>query len=179
MGKRIRVTKIRLGAFGAVALLAATAVGVFAYFSATGTGTTFVTTGGAQSTWAISLDAVDSALPGPVVPGGAVEGLYILVTNTAANSESLNALTAGLTTDTAGGVYNVASSAFVNSCQASWFTVSVATFGALPRVVAAGATYQGAISNGDPEVYVSMPANNGTDQSACENLEPQVTINAS
>jgi hypothetical protein len=174
MGRRIRVTKIRLGAFGALTMTLALAAGVFAYFAATGSTTTFVSTGGAPSTWVVHVDQINPAQPGPITPGGSPEGLYVEVTNGAATTQTLNAVTATVNADANGGIFDVKSNASVDTCLASWFSVSVSLNGnALPMAIPAG----GAIGN-DILVDISMPAS-GTNQSACENLEPQVTINAS
>jgi hypothetical protein len=185
MSKRVRITKFRLGTFGAMTMTLALAAGVFAYFGATGTSTTHVTTGGAPTTWSFSnvracatnCDSGSTATGGPLSPGVNSDEIDFQLDNMAPTTEVLNNVTPSMTTDVNGGIYDVVSNAFVDTCQADWFTLTFETTtpGYLPlsvpsnTVTAAGITY----------VLVSMPANSTIDQSACENLEPQVTLNAS
>jgi hypothetical protein len=89
--RRIRITKPRLGAFAALSLITATAVGVLAYFGAVGTGTASVTTGSAPATWqfigitncATSCASGSSATGGPLSPGVNTDEIDFDVKNTA------------------------------------------------------------------------------------------------
>jgi len=184
MNKRVLVTKRRGAAFIATAATLATAVGVFAYFLATGTTTTHVTTGGAPSTWsftnvsecATSCDSGSTATGGALTPGVNSDEIDFQVDNTASSATVLDTITPSMTTDAGGGIFDVTSNAFVDTCLASWFTVTFKTTtpGYLPVSVGSNAVS----AAGNMYVLVSMPANASVNQSGCENLEPQVTLTA-
>jgi len=182
--RHIRITKPRLGGFMAIALVGSTAIGAFAFFAATGTTTTHVTTGGAPTTWsfsnvsecATSCDSGSPATGGAITPGVNSDEIDFQVDNTAPSTETLRNITASATTDAQGGIFDVKSSAFVDTCLASWFTAAFETTtpGYLPLSVPSNTV----TAAGNMYLLVSMPANTSVDQSACENLEPQITLTA-
>jgi hypothetical protein len=115
-----------------------------------------------------------------LTPGVGSQEVTFDVTNHTSSAESLTGVTAAMTTDAAGGISNGYSpgSPFVDACQASWFSLTVYGTGALPASIPAGETYKAA--TGDTlAVVISMPANDTVNQSACENLSPEVMVSVS
>ena len=144
------------------------ATGALAYFLAHGTGTTTTTvTTGAAANVPLTFTAVGAS--GPVLtPGGASDSFRVN-----ANNGNSAAATFGLAVtakhDASGGVFNTASSSYVDGCQASWFVITLTTGG--PYVVPANSAV-----NVDT-VTISL-TETGTDQSACESLTPEIDIAA-
>jgi hypothetical protein len=176
--RRIKITKTKLAAFGAAAGLLASGVGVFAYFIGQGTGSAqgnFSVGAPALGTWTIETPYLHTG--GPLTPGGDYALYAFDVTNNTSQPMQLNAVTATVTADAAGGVFDTISGKNVDSCKASWFTATLDTDGVpLPLVIPAGASLSGYPLN--PYIEVAL-VDSGTNQSACENLAPQFTINAS
>ena len=147
---------------GAIALGGAGAA--LAYFTSSGTGTGNATFG-TSSNWSVASTAPTG---GALLPGTGTDTVAYTVTNSGSGYQELNGTTAALTTDVGGGVYDTTTSAFVDGCQASWFTVTNTT---VSGDVAGG---------GDLASSLTIALNDsGTDQDACQGLDPQVTISAS
>jgi hypothetical protein len=184
MGRNVRVTRLRAGAFLAVAAIGATAVGAFAYFLGTGTGTGSVSVGSAPTEWAISVTACPAACAdgstatgGALTPGVNSDELDVSVQYLGSGTVTLQSVTGAMTADAGGGVYDLNSHASADSCLASWFAVGSAA----PYTAEAGAPPVSGLSHGNTwhgYVVVTMPANASVDQSACEGLQPQVTFTA-
>jgi hypothetical protein len=158
--KRKRVA-VPLGVIVSLAL----AAGAFAYFTSTGSGTGNATVG-SSSNYAVTVDA---ATGGPLYPGSGTTNLAYHVKNVSPGQQRVSSIAATLTTDTAGGVYNTSSSAFVDGCQASWFSVSNHP-GTLPDNLAGGATH-----SGSADVVLN---DSGTNQNPCQGVTPQLTVTA-
>lgn len=161
---QLKKKKRVVAGLGAVACLAL-AAGAFAYFTSTGSGTGNATVG-SSSNYAVT---VDPATGGPLYPGSGTTNLAYHVKNVSTGHQNVSSITAALTTDTAGGVYNTSSSAFVDGCQASWFTVTN-NAGVLPDNLAGGATH-----SGSADVVLN---DSGTNQNPCQGVTPQLTVNA-
>ena len=153
------------------AIVFLTAGAAFAYFTLTDSGTGYVTDD-PPATFTITLTAPTG---GQLAPGnGVIDSIGFTVTNATSTAQTVNNETWALTTDSNGGVYDTLTSQYVDGCQASWFTVVGGDGGvALPHSLAAGAS----LDNGG--LTVTMPADAGTDQSACQGLDPQVTVTVS
>ncbi len=168
-----KLTKKRLAAIGFVGVLAITGVSV-AYFtggsgSVNGSGSVGasspwgVTTG--ASTWSGSLTAL--------YPGAAnnTEFIPFTVTNNGNGHQSLATMTAVLLKDASGNA-ETASGTAITGCLASWFTAALDSGNpALPSNLAPGGTYTG-------KVDLTMQ-DSGTNQNACQNAAPAVTVTAS
>jgi len=135
-----------------------------AYFTSTGSGTGNATVG-ASANWAVATSAPTG---GPLYPGTGTDTVAYTVTNTDSGFQELNGTSAVLTTDAAGGVFDTTTQAFVDTCQASWFTV---TNTSVSGDVAASADLSSSLT-------ISLN-DSGTNQDFCEHLAPQVTISAS
>ncbi len=86
-------------------------------------------------------------------------------------AQTINAETYSITTDAAGGIYDVNSNAFVDGCLASWFTLIGQDGGtALPVTLQPGQSIQGGT------MTVTMPAAPTVNQSACAGVAVQVEV---
>jgi len=160
------------------AILVAAAIGIgsvtaLAYFLTRGTSSTSVTApvGGTPPPIAFTLLTTNVA-PGPITPGSGMVEYNINATNPTSTPLTF-ALTATVKTDGVGGVYDNVSSAFVDGCKASWFTTQIGEPVGWQYSLPANAT-----NIGIDHVIVKM-TESGTDQSACENLSPEVDVAAS
>ena len=168
-----KLSKKRLAAVASVAALAITGAAV-AYFTGgsgtvTGSGTVGsssplgVTTG--TPTWSGSLTAL--------YPGATnnTQFLPFTVTNNGNGHQSVTTIAASLPAQ-ANGDAQTAAGADIPGCLASWFTATVdAGNPILPSNLAPGGTYTGKID-------LTMQ-DSGTNQNACQNAAPAVTITAS
>jgi hypothetical protein len=136
----------------------------FAYFTSTGSGTGNATVGSA-GTWTVATSAPTGGL---LYPGVGTDTVAYTVTNSGSGYEELNGTTAALKTATGGGVYDTTTSAFVDGCQASWFTV-------INTTVTGDVAAAGDLSS---NVTIAL-TDSGTNQDACESLTPQVIVSAS
>ena len=163
----------RLAAIAFVGALAITGVSV-AYFTggsgsvngsgSVGTSSAFAVTSGA-STWSGSLTAL--------YPGASnnTEFVPFTVTNNGNGHQSLATVAAVVAKDASGNA-ETAAGASITGCLASWFTATVDSGNAaLPSNLAPGGTYTG-------KVDLTMQ-DSGTNQNACQNAAPAVTITAS
>jgi hypothetical protein len=168
-----KLSKKHLAAIAFVGALAITGVSV-AYFTggsgsvngsgSVGTSSPWGVTTGA-STWSGSLTAL--------YPGATnnTEFIPFTVTNNGNGHQSVSTITAVLAKDSNGNA-ETASGASITGCLASWFTATVDTGNpARPSNLAPGGTYVGKID-------LTMQ-DSGTNQNACENAAPAVTITAS
>lgn len=170
MKRRLKLTKLRLGAFLAAVLVGSTAVAALAYFATRGTGSSaiIVTNGGTPAPVAITLSLGYQTHPA-LTPGGAGDTIAV----SAANPNSVPvtfALTPVMRTDGTG-IYDTTSSAFVDGCKVAWYTAVLTTGGT--DSLAAHAT-----STQVDTLTVSLIESGGV-QDACENLSPEVDISAS
>jgi hypothetical protein len=164
--KRIAV----LGLLGALAL----AGGAYAYF--TGGSNSVTTSGsvGASTTWGVAQGTPTwSGSLTALYPGASsdTELLPFTVTNNGHGHQAVTSITASLPAETNGDA-ETAGGADITGCQASWFTATVdSSNAALPANLAAAGTYTGKID-------LTMQ-DSGTNQNACQNAAPAVTITAS
>ena len=158
-------TKIAIGATLGAAALGGGGMLAFAYFTSTGSGTGNGTVGSA-SNWTVTAAAPTG---GPLLPGSGTQTVTYTVKNVSAGHQEFNTTTAALTTDANGGVYDTVQAKFVDTCLASWFTVT--------NTPPAGADLanNGTVSGSLTITMTDAAAN----QNACQGLSPQVTINAS
>ncbi len=168
-----KLSKKHFAAVAFVAVLAVSGIAV-AYFtggsgSVTASGSVGapsalgVTTG--TPTWSGSLTAL--------YPGATnnTQFLPFTVTNNGHGQQSVTTVTAVLAKDGSGNA-ETATGASITGCLASWFTATVdASNPTLPANLAAGGTYIG-------KVDLTMQ-DSGTNQNACQNAAPAVTITAS
>src|SRR3954451_25059566 len=154
--KRKRVA-VSLGVVVAVAA----AVGAFAYFTSSGSGTGNASVGSSSN----YLVTVDAATGGPLYPGAGTTNLAYHVKNVGGGNQQVSSITAALTSNGSGDVYNTTTSTYAAGCQAAWFTVTnhPAT---LPDNLAANATH-----NGSADVVLN---DSGGDQNACQGVTPQL-----
>ena len=161
----------KVTAIGLAAGLALGAAGAaFAYFTTSGSGTGNGKVG-SSSSFTVTVDAYTG---GPIYPGSGSENATYTVKNPGPADQLLTSTSAALTTDVGGGVYDTTSHAFVDGCQASWFTVTdnQPTTPAEPVTLASGASATGG------SVDLSMPSNSTDNQNPCEGLTPQITVSA-
>jgi len=157
-------TKIAIGATLGAAALGGGGMLAFAYFTSTGTGTGNGTVGSA-SNWTVTAAAPTG---GPLLPGSGTETVTYTVKNVSAGHQELNTTTAALTTDGTG-IFDTISNKYVDTCLASWFTVTNTPPAATD--VAGGNSVGGSLT-----ITMTDAAAN---QNPCQGLSPQVTINAS
>jgi hypothetical protein len=157
--------KYVVAAVGVVAALAISAAAI-AFFTDSGTGTGNASVG-TSSSYLVTTDALTG---GPLYPGSGTENVAYHVKNESSGQQQVSSITAVLTTDVAGGVYDTTTTAFVDGCKASWFTLTNHP-GTLPDNLAGGATHSGSV-----DVILT---DSGTNQDPCKNLTPQVTVHAS
>jgi hypothetical protein len=169
-----RSRKKRIAALLVFLMALAITTGAVAYFtgasnSATGSGTVGastqwgITTG--TPTWSGSLTAL--------YPGAASDTEYVpfTVTNNGHGYQSVQSITASVTAETNGDA-ETTSATDITGCKASWFTAAVdAGNPTLPSDVAAGGTYTGKID-------LTMQ-DSGSNQNACENASPAISITVS
>jgi hypothetical protein len=154
-------------------LIAIVVVGVaggaaFAYFTAGGTGTGSAVVG-SSSTWEVTAAGVTG---GPLLPGSGTQTINYTITNTSTGSQQLTSTSAELTADSSGNVFDTETNATAAGCLASWFTVTNNPPPGLSLTVAGSASVTGA------SVTVTMDES-GTNQDACQDTSPQVTISVS
>jgi hypothetical protein len=169
-----KLPRKRLAALGFVAALAITGAAV-AYFtggsgSVNGSGSV-----GASSPWGVTTGA--STWSGTsltaLYPGATnnTEFIPFTVTNNGNGHQSVATIAAALMKDGSGNA-ETASGTPITGCLASWFTATVdAGNPALPSNLAPAGTYTGKID-------LTMQ-DSGTNQNACQNAAPAVTITAS
>lgn len=163
----------RLLSIGGV--LALPVIGVSAYFLATGLGSGqghFVTGSAPTFAFTVTLSNPHENPAGTALtPGSGEQDIDVAVSDTTGTVQQIDAGTVSLDHDGAGGVFDTVSSAYVDGCQASWYTASL-SYGGSPMTFPFPVPTSGAGFT----VVVTMPANAVTNQSACENLDPQVTV---
>jgi hypothetical protein len=182
MHKRIRVTKVRGGVFGAVVMTLALAAGVFAYFGGAGSSGNVpgVAIGGSGGTFTVTA-AYTSTGSTTVTPGAGAMVFAVTVTNSTASSLTLDAVN-GTIVATAGNVYNVATSSVATGCLATWFTIQSPTG---TWLINSGQTsLPHALNNTSANTAIgtltlTMPADSSDNQSVCEGVIPQISVTAS
>lgn len=162
---RVLNTRRRAAVAGSIVAVAFAGV-AFAYFTDSGSGTGNATVG-SSSPYTVTVDA---ATGGPLFPGAGTTNLAYHVTNVSSGNQQVSLITAALTTNAAGGIFDTTSGAFVDGCKAAWFTVTNNP-GELPNNLAGGATH-----DGSADLVLN---DSGTNQDACQGLSPQLTVNAS
>ncbi|MFZ0994763.1 MAG: hypothetical protein WAO09_02110 [Candidatus Dormiibacterota bacterium] len=158
--------KFALAALAAV--IAAGGMVAFAFFTAAGTGTGNGVVG-TSTAWLVSSSAHTG---GPLYPGSGSESIPFTVTNQSPGNQALTSITSALTTDGAGGVYDVNTSSFNDACLASWFTVTNTT-PTLPDDLAGTAPGPAGTYGGTATLTMQdFPMS----QNACQGVDPQITI---
>lgn len=146
------------------AVIAAGGVVAFAFFTAAGTGTGNGAVG-TSTAWQVTSSAYTG---GPLYPGAGSESVPFTVTNQSPGNQALTSISAALTTDTPGGVWNVNTPAgFNDGCLAAWFTVTNTT-PPFPDDLGPAGTYSGTATL----TMQDFP----TSQNACQGVDPQITI---
>ena len=164
-GRRYR-RKIAIAAVAAV--VAAGGVVAFAFFTAAGTGTGNGAVG-TSTAWNVNSSAYSG---GPLYPGTGSESVPFTVTNRSPGNQALTSITSALTTDGAGGVYDVNTSSFNDGCLATWFTVTNTT-PTFPDDLAGTAPGPAGTYSGTATLMMQdFPAS----QNACQGVDPQITI---
>lgn len=159
--------KIIIAIAGATLAIGGTA---WAYFGLS-SGTSSFAVGGTKFTVTVGASV------GPALtPGGGSDSMTFDVVNNQPFAQTLTSLTASLTTDSAGGIYDTMMGAFNDSCLASYFVLSFSAAGLPKQLAPNGGSYSTATSGLQPSI--SMPTN-AVDESACEGTDPQVTLTAS
>ena len=154
-----------------LALIIAGTGTALAYFTLTSSGTGYVQDD-PPPTFSVVLTAPTG---GELAPGnGVIDSIGFTVTNSTSTDQTINGETWTLTTDSNGGIYDTLTNQFVDGCQASWFSVDGGDGGVqLPHTVTPGAS----LDNGG--MTVTMPADPGVNQDACQGLDPQVSVSIS
>jgi hypothetical protein len=162
------ISRKRVALMAGVASVTIGGVVAVAYFTSSGTGTGNGAVG-TSSNWAVSTVAYTG---GPLYPASGSETIGFTVTNTNAGKQAINSITTALTHDGAGGVFDVHSNAYVDGCQAGWFTVTntVPTF---PDDLAG--TSPGPAGSYSGTATLTMQDSGGP-QDACQSLQPQITV---
>jgi hypothetical protein len=159
-------SKIAMAA--AAALIAAGGVVAFAFFTAAGTGTGNGAVG-TSTAWNVTSSAYSG---GPLYPGVGSESIPFTVTNQNPGNQALTSITSALTTDGAGGVWDVHTGSFNDGCLATWFTVTNTT-PTFPDDLAGTAPGPAGEYSGTATLTMQdFP----TSQNACQGVDPQITI---
>ena len=165
--------KKRIAFIAGVAAVAVTGIAV-AYFtggsgSVTGSGTV-----GASTPWGVTTGTPSwSGSLTALYPGASndTEILPFTVTNNGHGNQSVTTITVSVPADGSGNA-ETTSGASITGCPANGFTATLDSGNAsLPSTVAPGSTYTG-------KVDLTMK-DTGTNQNACQNAAPAVTITAS
>lgn len=159
-------------ALAALLLLLLGAVAAIAYFTGGSNSVTGSGTVGASTQWSITEGSPTwSGGLSAIYPGAGTEYLPFTVTNNGSGHQAVTSITASLPAK-ANGDAETAAGVDIPGCLASWFTVSVdASNPSLPANLAPAGTYNG-------KVDLTMQ-DSGTNQNACQNAAPAVTITAS
>ncbi len=168
-----KLSKKHLAAIAFVGVLAITGVSVAYFTGGSGSGTGSGTVG-ASTPWGVATGTPTwSGTFTALYPGASnnTEFIPFTVTNNGHGQQSVTAIAVSLPHQ-ANGDAQTAAGADIPGCLASWFTASVnAGNAALPSNIAPGGTYTG-------KVDLTMQ-DSGTNQDACQNAAPAVTITAS
>ncbi len=107
----------------------------------------------------------------PLSPGSGSEVVGFTLINQLGYAQTIHAETYSITTDPAGGIYDVNTNAFNDSCDAVWFTLMGQDGGTvLPVTLQPGQSIQGGT------MTVTMPANATVNESACAGVAVQVEV---
>ena len=143
-------------------------VGALAYFLATGVGSNNYAAPTVSGAPVDTITITQNGTVGPLLsPGGGADTVNYSVANPNASGVSFT-LHASLITDGTG-IWDANTSAYNDACKASWFAISQDSTG--PFTLAANAA-----DTPEMTVTLSMPANATTDQSACENTRPTISV---
>ena len=168
-----KLSKKKLAAIAFVGALAITGVSVAYFTGGSGTGTGSGTVG-ASSPWGVATGTPTwSGSLTALYPGASnnTELIPFTVTNNGHGQQSVTGIAIALPHQ-ANGDAQTAAGADIAGCLASWFTASAdASNPALPSNIAPGGTYTGKID-------LTMQ-DSGTNQNACQNAAPAVTVTAS
>jgi hypothetical protein len=168
-----KLFKKRIAVIGVIGALAA-AGGAYAYFTGGSASVTGSGSVGASTTWGVAQGTPAwSGTLTALYPGAASDTEYLpfTVTNNGHGHQSVTSITASLPSESNGDA-ETAAGADISGCLASWFTATVdPTDASLPANLAPAGTYTG-------KVDLTMQ-DSGTNQNACQNAAPAVTITAS
>jgi hypothetical protein len=159
----LKLTKRRLAAIVCALVALGIAVGAYAYFTSTGSGTDQTAAIGTSSNFTVSFGTAT----GTMYPGTGSDSIPYTITNAGSGSQRLNAVTATVAADGSGNV--TSSGTPVVGCLATWFTATPATV--TPTTLAPNGTYNGTIT-------VTM-IDSGSNQNPCQGKAPDITVNAS
>ncbi len=169
----LKLSKKGVALVTAIALLAVAGAAI-AYFTGSSNSGTGSGTVGASSQWGIGegtptwSGALTALYPGA---NNDTEYLPFTATNNGSGKQAVTNVTVSIPAE-GNGDAKTAAGADIVGCLASWFTATVdATDPSLPADVAAGGTYAGKID-------LTMQ-DSGTNQNACQNAAPSVTVTVS
>jgi hypothetical protein len=164
--RKLFSTKKRIVAtVGTAALVAAMATAAFAYFTSTGTGSGYATVG--TQGWSVSNVSTSG---GPLFPNSGSENVNYSLTNTGDASQTPTSLVVTVNTDGGGGIYNLNTSTWNDSCLAGWFSVTNDLNGYVGVSIGAGATVS--------DYSTITLVDSGGNQNACQGVAPALTITA-
>jgi len=172
MTLKLRITRKRGIALSLLALLALAAGGAYAYFTATGTATdqgagTVGTTTPFQVTFGTAT--------GTMYPGAGSTVIPFTITNEGTGYENLSSAAVVIPDTVGDGSGDIEDAGVdVTGCLAAWFSATVSTAPSYGDLAPNGQS--GDSATGDVTVTMS---DSGTDQDACENATPDITVNAS
>ena len=161
----------------AVALLFVGGGAAFAFFS--GNTATTKATVASPSTFTIDLDQTPTG--GPLTPGGNAETYGWSIYNNTSSPKMMSAITASVTSDAAGGVYDMNTDTYNDGCLASWFVATVNNTGlGFPFMLNGNGGLEGPTAPGDPNALaVEMLPGPMTNQDACKGVAPQIVMTVS
>jgi hypothetical protein len=162
-------SKRRIAIVGATVAIALAGGGAaFAYFTSAGIGDASASVGRAPVTgWSVTAP---SNITGDLFPGSGSEVISFTVTNTDTGNEALSTLTPYVARNVAGYVFSGGTA--VTGCDAAWFTATAGT----PTPVLGTNLPHG--SSYTVPVTVTMKES-GTDQDACEGVDPEIVLRVS
>lgn len=162
--RKLLIGKRRIAVVGTiVAFVVISASAAFAYFTSTGTGSGSASVGTA-GTWTVN---VKNDASGNLLPGGGAEKVGYTIINPNKGAQAFTTVTATVGSDGTN-VLNASGTA-VSGCLAAWFTADPGT-----TTPPAGTSipHNGTATG---SVTVTM-TDSGTNQDACENVSPQITV---
>jgi hypothetical protein len=154
----------------AIALLALTAVGAYAFFTSTGTGDGSATVGHTED-WTVSVADVSG---GPLYPGSGVENKTYTITNASAGHQLLNSVTIEIA-EADGGPWTD------GSCSKDDFQINAAAPGAT-ETNTYGADPANDYANGSgtgPIAFTVKMVDTHVNQDDCQNATPSILVSAS
>ena len=171
-----------LVAFAAVLIVAMAAIGGYAYFTSTGSGTGSATVG-TSTAWTVGQTAADVTAAGPLYPDqaigtGTIQTNDYHVLNPSTGQQSLNQVVISIATFPGGGVWSIQPNPSKPACTAADFSVGGQPVGSAWTDTSLAGNKAAGFDTTTGTVTVQM-IDNGLNQDNCKNAVPPLYFSAS